>query len=276
MENLLSIGQFAKLCHTTIDTLIHYHNMGILNPCHISEKHRRYYAVSQYYHFHTIQLLSNTGMPLNEIKCLMTDTSSTSFSIFLEELIQKKQSELLFLQSAKQYINAFPEWSKSLNNASTLSLSTTPKTPFIYDKRLEGHLFATRVPTMPQSFTELYPYILHHFAFCRENRLYPFPFGFCITKKNPYTRSSSLLLTSPFYPDKMDNRTLICPIGKYAALVYKGSLSHLSASVNSLKEFIFSNQCIIKGDTYITFYQNNNASENTTFLIEIPIQPSSE
>ena len=49
MEYLFSIGKFAKMCNTTVDTLNHYEHLGLLSPAYINETHRRCYDIRQYY-----------------------------------------------------------------------------------------------------------------------------------------------------------------------------------------------------------------------------------
>lgn len=68
METFLKIGAFARLCHTTKETLLHYDRQGLLKPKHISGNGYRRYSLKQYFEFDLICLLKETGSTLKEIK----------------------------------------------------------------------------------------------------------------------------------------------------------------------------------------------------------------
>lgn len=67
-KNYLTTGEFAKLCHTSKDTLFHYCDIGLFTPAKIQENGYRYYHVLQYDTFLTIRRLHLIGMPLNRIR----------------------------------------------------------------------------------------------------------------------------------------------------------------------------------------------------------------
>ena len=59
-ETFLKTGEFARLCHTTKETLFHYDREGILRPRYVSENGYRRYGVEQYFDFDLITLLKET------------------------------------------------------------------------------------------------------------------------------------------------------------------------------------------------------------------------
>lgn len=68
MKPFLNIGQFARVCHTTKETLLHYDRKGLLKPCHIGSNGYRRYSMKQFFDFDLIALLKETGSTLEEIK----------------------------------------------------------------------------------------------------------------------------------------------------------------------------------------------------------------
>ena len=47
-EKFLKTGEFARLCHTTKETLFHYDREGILKPRHVSGNGYRRYGLEQF------------------------------------------------------------------------------------------------------------------------------------------------------------------------------------------------------------------------------------
>lgn len=67
-EELLSVGEFAKLLNTTKATLRHYDQLGILPPAKITESGYRYYSADQAQVFLVIELFSDCGLTLKQIR----------------------------------------------------------------------------------------------------------------------------------------------------------------------------------------------------------------
>lgn len=69
MKEMLSIGEFARLRHTTVETLRHYDRIGLLKPVKVNpETGYRYYSILQYEELGTIMELRQLGMSIDEIK----------------------------------------------------------------------------------------------------------------------------------------------------------------------------------------------------------------
>ncbi len=69
---LLSTGQFAALCGIKKDTLFHYDRIGILKPYCVTENGYRYYTTVELNRFHSITVLQDAGLSLEEIKTFLT------------------------------------------------------------------------------------------------------------------------------------------------------------------------------------------------------------
>lgn len=67
MSRRYTSGQFARLCHTTKETLFHYDRLGLLRPRFKGENGYRYYDIRQFFQFDMINLFKETGTPLRDI-----------------------------------------------------------------------------------------------------------------------------------------------------------------------------------------------------------------
>ncbi|MGP3785369.1 MerR family transcriptional regulator [Paenibacillus sp. 1A_MP2] len=64
----LTVSKFAKLADTTVRTLRHYRQLGILVPTQKNENDHYIYVNEDFKRLHEIQLLQSLGLSLNEIK----------------------------------------------------------------------------------------------------------------------------------------------------------------------------------------------------------------
>lgn len=90
---MLSIGQMAQLCQTSVQTLRLYDKEGLIRAAYIDpHTHYRYYRTDQIFLFSLIKYLQSTNLSLKEIKqILKNDTVSlTSFWNQQEKAIQKQ------------------------------------------------------------------------------------------------------------------------------------------------------------------------------------------
>ena len=72
MSRRYTSGQFARLCHTTKETLFHYDRLGLLRPQYKGENGYRYYDIRQFLQFDMITLFKETGTPLKDMSaCLV-------------------------------------------------------------------------------------------------------------------------------------------------------------------------------------------------------------
>ena len=107
-------AEFASLCGTTKDTLIHYDKIGLLTPQYIAENKYRYYSVIQAEEFFTISTLKELGFSLQNIKAKLQTGSIESYCELLKEqqdiisnkirtLEQSRESIRIHLAEIKEY-----------------------------------------------------------------------------------------------------------------------------------------------------------------------------
>ncbi len=91
----LKTAEFARLCATTKETLLHYDRFGILKPAAVHENGYRYYRAEQFFLFSFISTLARSGVSLGEIRELL-----------------EKSSEKEKLQAVSEHVNLLKEETK--------------------------------------------------------------------------------------------------------------------------------------------------------------------
>ncbi len=110
------IGEFSYLCETTIKTLRHYHDIGLLEPAKIDQfTGYRYYNDSQVQKFRLIKQLQEAGLTLDEIKEIIQDFNIVD----LEKKIVKLENE------KNQQINSLRDFIKRSNYVSSSNVEFT-------------------------------------------------------------------------------------------------------------------------------------------------------
>ena len=91
-NNYLSIGEMAKMNHTTISTLRLYDEMNLLKPAYVNkETNYRYYDIKQNARLDLIQYMKELQMNLKEIKELL-DKEDVNL---IEAILIKKKQQLV-------------------------------------------------------------------------------------------------------------------------------------------------------------------------------------
>lgn len=96
MKKFLKVGEFARICGTTKETLLHYDRKGLLKPKYIAGNGYRGYGIEQYFDFDLISLLKEGGASLDEIKKYRNNETNSGYLNLLKEqvpLLEKKQKK---------------------------------------------------------------------------------------------------------------------------------------------------------------------------------------
>jgi len=93
-EYSLTVGQFAKLCVTTRDTLRHYYESNVLTPWVDPSNGYHYYSASQISSFFFITTMRQAGCSLAEISDIMHNLSKTGIVKMVNARILDMQREL--------------------------------------------------------------------------------------------------------------------------------------------------------------------------------------
>lgn len=89
---MFRIGEFSKLCKTSIKTLRYYDEVDLLKPEYIDkETGYRFYTTEQLIKYHSIQSCRQIGLSINEIKLILLGKNE-------EIILNKRKQELTELQ----------------------------------------------------------------------------------------------------------------------------------------------------------------------------------
>ena len=100
MKKFLKVGEFARICGTTKETLLHYDRKGLLKPKYIAGNGYRGYGIEQYFDFDLISLLKEGGASLDEIKKYRNNETNSGYLNLLKEqvpLLRKSRKSLLIV-----------------------------------------------------------------------------------------------------------------------------------------------------------------------------------
>lgn len=114
MNNLLSIGELAKLRDINVQSLRYYEKLGILIPAYINpETGYRYYSLEQIMILDTIILCIDLGIPLKDLKNYVNADGELEFEHLLKdgkklakEKIRKIESNIDSINRTLQHIHA--------------------------------------------------------------------------------------------------------------------------------------------------------------------------
>jgi DNA-binding transcriptional MerR regulator len=97
LEYSLSVGEFAKLCETTRDTLRHYYEQEILVPRVDPENGYHYYSASQIGSFFFINTMRQAGCSIKEIKEAIYNSTRQSLTKMVNSKILEMQRQLYLI-----------------------------------------------------------------------------------------------------------------------------------------------------------------------------------
>jgi DNA-binding transcriptional MerR regulator/effector-binding domain-containing protein len=97
----ISIGDFAKMTHLSVKALRHYHDVGLLDPAEIDESSGyRYYEAGQVVTAQVIRRFRDLGMPLDDIRALLTAPDVGGRSEVIIAHLERMESQLSQTQAA--------------------------------------------------------------------------------------------------------------------------------------------------------------------------------
>jgi DNA-binding transcriptional MerR regulator len=95
MAALLSIGEFSRLTHVSVKALRHYHDLDLLCPTRIDpDSGYRFYATAQAPAAQLIRRFRDLGMPLDQVKVVLTATNPTTRDEVIAEHLRSMERQL--------------------------------------------------------------------------------------------------------------------------------------------------------------------------------------
>lgn len=105
MSKLLKIGEFSKLCHTSIKTLRYYEEKGLLIPAQIDAwTGYRFYRIDQVIQLSHILHLKSLGLSLNEIYDVLNQKDDQLKLDLIQQKLKQCNLEISKLLSQKQQL----------------------------------------------------------------------------------------------------------------------------------------------------------------------------
>lgn len=105
MLNYFSIGEAAKIVHTTAETLRHYDRIGLVRPSKKDEwTNYRYYTDQDIVRLNTVRALQLMDLPLQEIKKVLEYDDLEKIVDFLVQAEKKADEKISALQYSKSKI----------------------------------------------------------------------------------------------------------------------------------------------------------------------------
>lgn len=143
-NNKITIGQMAKLNHTTLATLRLYDEKGLLKPIEVNPKSNyRIYDVRQSMVFHMIQHNKDLGLSLKEIAAIL-DHSSADFLVhtYSQKVVEldRKMRELQWQKKELQKVLRWNDYFTHRPPKDTLTIGYVPSA-HVYTKKAVRNYF---------------------------------------------------------------------------------------------------------------------------------------
>lgn len=127
-EIKLKIGEFSRLMQTTVKTLRHYEQIGLLLPDEIDEATGyRYYRMEQMQRLNAIKDLKSLGFSLDEIKDIYDDDTHTPSLEILEAKIDDCRRQLRELEQRRLRLAVLADSRKQLLIMEKFSIQSLPE-----------------------------------------------------------------------------------------------------------------------------------------------------
>ena len=105
MKKYFSVGEAAKMAHTTSETLRHYDRIGLVRPSRKDEwTNYRYYTEQDIVRLNTVRALQLMDLPLHEIKKVLEYDDLEKIVDFLAQAEKKAEEKISSLQYSKSKI----------------------------------------------------------------------------------------------------------------------------------------------------------------------------
>lgn len=266
-QTYYTTGEFAKLCHTTKETLFHYDEIGLLKPAMVNNNGYRYYLSQQYFEFDFIKVLQESHMSLKEIKLFKDQKNSESFISILKEKNQELEKDKKRIEDMQCRIQQTIAMTK-------YGLNTKHGEPFFIECD-EEHLLTIKLPHKPVNDQELVSCISEHLEYCREHHLCEeLPLGTIVKKENIY---QNIYIEDLYYVvlDRFidDSRYCYKPQGLYAIILHEGYYDTIDESFEVLLKYIKENDYEVCSDAYEYEIHNYFTVENPEqYLISLSMK----
>lgn len=260
-----STGEFAKLCHTTKETLFHYDELGLLKPDIVKENGYRYYLSKQYFEYDFIKVLQEAKMTLKEIQLFMKERNNQDF---IDILTEKNQE----LENEKKKIERMQYRIQQAISLTQYGMNMKHMVPYLEECE-EEHLLTIILPEHMND-KEMMSYISQHLDYCNRHHLTEeLPLGSIIIKERFLKREYNENRYYVRLQKKIKNDNYwLKPKGTYATILHEGFYDTIDDSLNMLYDFIKQSGYQVCGDLYEYEIHSHFTSQDVEkYLIQLSI-----
>lgn len=211
---MLKTAEFAKMCHTTKDTLIFYDRIGVFKPAFVDSKKYRYYEVRQAVQFAFLSHLRDIGFSLEEIKKFITHPNEVKFITRLEERSKVFREEIEKAKRFLRYTNGILELSKEA--------SQHPEGVIMFENKRE-RTFQFSAFSVPSSFNTMREYTDFLFE-SRQDETAAVPWGYVADFKREPSDKLVFLGSLDFPAKGKESSLLKLQAGRYASWFFRGDM----------------------------------------------------
>ena len=244
-KNILTTGEFARLCKTTKATLFHYDQENLLKPKHVSENGYRRYGVEQFFDFDMITMLKETGSSLKEVGAFMRDTDGEAFLSLLEDKLRIVKKERVRLALREKMLN---DMTAGTREALDFEYDT-----FVIRQQAEERLEAVATAaTLEDSTADFIERFAEYAAFYdKQDRIPRSPFGVILGRddvvKGQYLERYYFSRATRVTPHSLLH---VKPEGRYAVLAHRGTVETHLQTFGEMLERIKEAGLTVAGNCY--------------------------
>ncbi|HBV85619.1 MerR family transcriptional regulator [Desulfosporosinus sp.] len=155
---MFRIGEFSKMCKTTIKTLRYYDEIGLLKPEETDKfTSYRFYTTNQLVKFHHVQSLRQMGLSINEIKQILSGISAKAI---LERRKSELVAEISFAQEQLSRIQFILLGREEPNFMNYQAIIKELQECIVYSKRMtvpSYDAYFQLIPVLGKKVTQKYP-----------------------------------------------------------------------------------------------------------------------
>lgn len=262
-------GQFAKLCGTTKETLRHYHKKGILIPAKQEQNGYFYYSINQCLTFELIQLFTQTGNSLEEIKKYLNNCSIENFSVLMKKsyqnLLERKNSIEQMIRIVEHSIDYTEE---SKNKCQEIIIEECPA-EYFWSFKID--------PIQYEDLNKVSQAVYQFRKFNNKNEfITEYFYTYFIDKKN-FIEKNYLIDTISVKTDISNKYNFIKPEGDYLSIYHRGKPETIKNSLDKLNYLIEKHNLRIFNKIYQTEIINNQITQDENkYIVKISIQIKKE
>lgn len=259
-----SAGEFAKYCNISKSALLYYDKIGLFHPAGVNHNGYRYYQETQINFFLTIMDLRDLGVPISELKKLLSNPSS-------EKLIDITNIHLSNIEDKIQKLNDIKEKLQKRVNQNIEITKIEFNKLFIMNFPKRYIIRKTYIPTKKSAVND--EWIGYVDKFLEEYQIKDFNSVGSIVAEQCLIKKDFENIHSLFVFSDQHKSTDCLPKGIYAVYYYNGSFEHIPDIYPKLIEEIENHGVKCIGEAYEEYILSTFSLGNTVkYITKITIR----